>query len=149
LFDSSGKRTNFVSIQRDITERKRVAKELRRIGTNLHDGVGQELTGLLMIADTLSVALTRVPRPEAKIAEKIKAGLQRALNQVRALSRGMNPVDVDARGVMTALSEMSIQLQELTGIRCSFQCDQPVLLRDNKTATQLFRIAQEAAHHHQ
>lgn len=32
-------------------------EEQRRIGADLHDGVGQELTGLTMIADTLSIAL--------------------------------------------------------------------------------------------
>ena len=129
-------------LERHIVE---IAKEeRRRIGTDLHDGLGQELTGLSMIAASLVVSLSRDSRPEVKIAEMIKAGLQRSLSQVRTLSRGMNPVDIDAEGLMSSLSEMSTQLNELTGVQCTFQCDKPVPLRDNETATQLFRIAQEA-----
>jgi signal transduction histidine kinase len=102
------------------------SEERRRIGRDLHDVVGQELTGLSMIADSLAVSLSRDARFEAKIAKKIKAGLHRTLAQVRTLSRGINPVDIDAEGLMSALSEMSIQLNEMTGVRCSFQCDKPV-----------------------
>jgi PAS domain S-box-containing protein len=152
LKDSDDQLIGLLSTGQDMTERRELerhvveiaAEERRRIGTDLHDGVGQELTGLSMIAESLAISLSRASRPEVKIAEKIKTGLLRTLVQVRTLSRGLNPVDVDAEGLMSALSEMSSQLNQLTGIRCSFQCDQPVLLRDNETATQLFRIAQEA-----
>jgi PAS domain S-box-containing protein len=152
LTDSAGRLIGLLCTGQDVTQRLELerhivdsaSEERQRIGTDLHDGVGQELTGLSMIADSLAVALSRASRPEVKIAEKIKAGLQRTLTQVRTLSRGMNPVDIDAEGLMSALSGMSSQLNEIDGIRCSFRCDQPVLLCDNETATHLFRIAQEA-----
>ena len=57
---------------------------------------------------------------------------------------GMNPVEIDNEGLMSALAELAAQLNELAEIRCSFHCDAPVLLPDNETATQLYRIAQEA-----
>lgn len=47
------------------------SEEQRRIDTDLHDGVGQELTGLSMIAATLMIALSREAKPELKIAERI------------------------------------------------------------------------------
>jgi PAS domain S-box-containing protein len=152
LTDADGRLLGLLRSGQDVTQRRELesfivdiaSEERRRIGTDLHDGVGQELTGLMMIVDSLSVALKRASRPEVKIAEKLKAGLKRALAQVRTLSRSMNPVNIDAEGLMSALSEMSTQIEELTGIQCSFRYDQPVLLWDNETATQLFRIAQEA-----
>jgi signal transduction histidine kinase len=152
LNDSDGRLVGLLCTGQDVTERRELERhiveiageERRRIGTDLHDGVGQELTGLSMIAATLLILLERESRPEMKIAEKIKDGLQRTLAQVRTLSRGMNPVDIDSEGLMSALSEMSTQLSALVGVQCSFQCDEPVLIRDNETATQLFRIAQEA-----
>ncbi len=152
LNDSAGRLIGLLCTGQDITMRRELERhivettkeERRRIGTDLHDGLGQELTGLTMIAASLVVSLSRQSNPELKIAEKIKAGLQRALSQVRTLSRGMNPVDIDAEGLMSSLSEMSTQLNEMTGVQCTFQCDNPVPLRDNETATQLFRIAQEA-----
>lgn len=152
LTDSQGNLVGLLCTGQDVTQRLELeqhildiaSEERRRIGTDLHDGVGQELTGLSMVADSLAVALERESRPEFQLAEKIKRGLLRTLDQVRTLSRGMNPVDIDAQGLMSALSEMSMQLSELDGVECTFQCDDPVLLRDNETATQLFRIAQEA-----
>ncbi|TWU42444.1 PAS domain-containing sensor histidine kinase [Novipirellula artificiosorum] len=140
------------TLMSDITERRELEKQVldiaaeegRRIGNDLHDEIGQELTGLSMIADTLVTAMTRSAANELKIAEKIEAGIKRTLGQVRRLARGMNPVDVDAEGLMSALSEMCNRLQELYAVQCSFECVQPVRLRDNQVATQMYRIAQEA-----
>lgn len=152
LTDCCGRLIGLLCTGQDVTQRRELERhivdianeERRRIGTDLHDGVGQELTGLSMFADSLAIALTRASRPEAKIAKKIKCGLQQALADVRTLSRGMNPVDIDAEGLMSALSELSGQIDDIPEIKCSFRCDKPVLLRDNETATQLYRIAQEA-----
>jgi PAS domain S-box-containing protein len=152
LTDSEGRLIGLLCTGQDVTERRELERhivdvsneERWRIGTDLHDSVGQELTGLAMSTDALLVSLSRESRPETKIAEKIKEGLARALTQVRTLSRGMNPVDIDGEGLMSALSELVHQLNELPGIRSTFRCDQPVLLPDNEVATQLYRIAQEA-----
>jgi len=152
LTDSEGRLIGLLCTGQDVTERRELERhivdvsnaERWRIGTDMHDSVGQELTGLAMSTDALLVSLSRESRPETKIAEKIKEGLTRALTQVRTLSRGMNPVDIDGEGLMSALSELVHQLNELPGIRSTFRCDQPVLLPDNEVATQLYRIAQEA-----
>ncbi|MEZ6076861.1 MAG: PAS domain-containing sensor histidine kinase [Pirellulaceae bacterium] len=152
LTDSDGQLVGLLCSGQDVTERLDMerhildvaSEEQRRIGTDLHDGVGQELTGLSMIADTLMIALSREDKPELQIAERIREGLQRALAQIRALSRGLNPVDVDSAGLMSSLAEMTARLSQLYGVTCEFRCEQSVLLADNQTATQLYRIAQEA-----
>lgn len=150
--DDTGRVRGVYAMETDITERRMLEKQIldasseeaRRIGNDLHDGIGQELTGLAMVADTLVTALARKSMPEVEIAEKMQAGVQRSLGQVRSLARGMNPVNVDAQGLMSALSEMSQRMNELYGVECEFRCERPVLLRDNQAATQLYRIAQEA-----
>lgn len=152
LTDGNGQLVGLLCSGQDVTERldmerhllDAASEEQRRIGTDLHDGVGQELTGLSMIADSLMIALSQEAKPELKIAERIRVGLQRALAQVRALSRGLNPVDVDSAGLMSSLSEMIACLSQLYGVTCKFQCERSVLLADNQTAMQLYRIAQEA-----
>ncbi len=93
--DSGGRLIGLLCTGQDVTERRELerhllevtAEERRRIGCDLHDGVGQELTGIAMIADSLVIALGRQSRPETTIAEKIKSGIHRALSQIRALSR--------------------------------------------------------------
>jgi signal transduction histidine kinase len=66
------------------------------------------------------------------------------LRKVRALSRGLIPVEVDARGLMSALADLAARASELGGPVCEFQCERPAPVEDNRTATQLYRIAQEA-----
>jgi PAS domain S-box-containing protein len=134
----------------DITVRKDLEREIleiaaaeeRRIGQDLHDGMGQELTGLSLMAQNL--VDTHNSFPGAEIAAKIAEGLQRALKQVRSLSKGLIPVEVDAEGLMAALEDLATRINELKGITCTFECAAPVLIENNSKATHLYRIAQEA-----
>ncbi len=140
------------ALRQEITERKRLeaevvnvaATEQRRIGQELHDGTGQELTGLCMLSDNLADVLGDQSPPDAHLAHRIAEGLRQALGQVRALSRGLIPVEVDAEGLMAALTELTARISDLHGLKCVFECAEPVPVEDNNTATQLYRIAQEA-----
>jgi PAS domain S-box-containing protein len=150
--DANGEPSQVLGTAQDVTERKRLeqevldiaAEEQRRIGQELHDGTGQELTGLCMLADNLAELLREEERKEEVLARRIARGLRDALGQVRALSRGLVPVEVDAEGLMSSLSELTHRISELHGIPCVFECAEPVPLEDNFSATQMFRIAQEA-----
>jgi len=136
----------------DHTQRRELEKEIlnisaaehRRIGQDLHDGVGQELTGLSLVAQSLVIKLTEQGFPEVQIAQKMDAGIQRALADVRALARGLNPIDVDASGLSSALQEMTERLCQLYDVDCRFECHASIQLSDNQVAGQLYRIAQEA-----
>src|SRR5258708_4817345 len=75
------------SLQREVLEI--AAREQQRLGQDLHDGTGQELMGLCLVAETLAEALAEQSSPEAELAAKLARGLQRALGQVRALARGL------------------------------------------------------------
>lgn len=119
-------------------------REQRRIGQDLHDGVGQELTGLGYLAKNLHRKLMLLNLPEAGTAAAILRTVRKTLRQVRYLAKGLNPVEVEANGLMAALDDLAMSTEQLFGISCRFQCEQPVLLENNNTATQLFRIAQEA-----
>lgn len=150
--DLTGSPAQILGSAEDITARKRLEQEVleiaaleqRRIGQELHDGTGQELTGLCMLADSLADSLKDVSADEAQNARRIAQGLRQALGQVRLLSRGLIPVEVDAEGLMAALTELTNRISELHAVRCTFDYAEPVLVEDNNTATQLYRIAQEA-----
>ncbi len=150
--DAEGNPSQILGTIQDITERKRLEQEVvdvavaeqRRIGQELHDGTGQELTGLCMLADNLADALRESSPQDAQLARRIAQGLRQALSQVRALSRGLIPVEVDAEGLMAALTELTTRISDLHSLNCVFECANPVPVEDNYTATQLYRIAQEA-----
>jgi two-component system CheB/CheR fusion protein len=141
----------FTGILRDITRRKELEREVleiaaleqRRIGQELHDSVGQELTGLGLLADALAQRLAK-SFTEAQMATRVVAGLERVHQQVRFLSRGLVPVDVDPEGLRAALEELANRTSDLSGITCMFESVGPVQVTDAATASHLYRIAQEA-----
>jgi len=117
------------------------AREQQRIGEELHDGLGQQLTGLSLLAQSL---LNKATRPEHELASQIASGLQEALAQVRALSRGMIPIQIYADGFMISLQEITETIQQQSNIPIKLQIDDVVLLFDDATATHLYRIVQES-----
>jgi len=152
LRDEDGRLRGYSIVLRDVTRHKELEKEVleiatseqRRIGQDLHDGTGQELTGLSLMAESLVESLRESGAREGALAVRIATGLKRALGQVRALSRGLVPVEVDAEGLMAALVELTDRVSEASGLCCRFECREPVRIEDTQTATHLYRIAQEA-----
>jgi len=147
-----GGKAHLAGVFRDVTDRKELETEIaeptdrerRAIGQDLHDGLGQELTGLGYLAASLHRALESQASPEADIANRLATGIQHALDRALAIARGLVPVEIDAGGLMAALEELAAGTQRLLGIPCWFQCNRHIPVEDNHTATQLFRIAQEA-----
>ena len=140
------------TVVRDVTESRNLQEALlhvteqeqRRIGQEFHDVTGQELTGLGYLARSLAEALKDTHSPEAGVAVRIADGIERALGQARTLTKGLIPVEVSAEGLMAALTDLTDNIHELGELECTFECPKPVLVADNRTATHLFRIAQES-----
>jgi signal transduction histidine kinase len=137
---------------RDITERKRLentileisAREQRRIGQDLHDGLGQHLTGIAFMSKVQEQKLVDKDLPEAKDAAKIVNLVNEAIHKTRELARGLLPVVSDAQGLMSALQQWAGEVEDLFAVNCRFQCLTPVLIHDDAVATHLYYIAREA-----
>ena len=137
---------------RDISERKRLEKtvleiserEQRRIGQDLHDGLGQHLTGIAFMAKVQEQRLSEKQVPEAAEAAKIVQLVNDAILKTRELARGLLPVVSDAHGLMSALQLHAAEVEDLFGVGCRFQCEEPVLIHNAPMATHLYHIAQEA-----
>jgi PAS domain S-box-containing protein len=142
----------FIGILRDLSPRKELerqvaevaAQEQRRIAQELHDGVGQELTGLGLLAETLARKLRKSPTAEDHLAAKLVLGLERVRQQVRELCRGPILAELDAEGLCVALEELAARTSEQSDIACHFDCPEPVSVADPLMARHLYRIAQEA-----
>ena len=154
LKDAQGRPVAIAKTKRDITERKKLEREVveiasqeqRRIGQDLHDSVGQDLTALNIMADDLAEILRTDPAIGAKLIEQMAQGLRRSQRELRAVLRGLLPVAVDSEGLMAALSDLADRTQQEGKTTCKFACPKPVAVADNHTATHLYLIAQEAVH---
>jgi two-component system CheB/CheR fusion protein len=146
----------FVGIARDLSAQRALEREVisastaeqERIGQELHDGLGQRLTGLSMIVETLRQGLKRQRLPEAAMAGEILEQLQEAMRETRAIARGLIPIPVTEQGLSDALGKLAEDTQAATGISCRFTegASDSAAVKDRAVAMQLYRIAQEMVH---
>lgn len=147
-----GTLANIIATGIDITERKRLekavlevtAEEQRRIGQDLHDGLGQHLTGIAFMSKAQEQKLTEKGLSEAAEATRIVGLVNEAINKTRELAHGLLPVVSDPHGLMSALKKWALEAKDLFGISLRFYCEHPVLIDDASISTHLYRIAQEA-----
>jgi signal transduction histidine kinase len=115
-----------------------------RIGAELHDGLGQQLTAIELMCQSLKEDLgSKQPRLEKQVAQ-LGGFLREAIAQTRSLSRGLSPVNLNSDGLAEALSELARRTTEYGGVKCALVCPRPVLIKDVTVTLHLFRIAQEA-----
>jgi two-component system, LuxR family, sensor kinase FixL len=142
----------FTTIIRDISERKRLQKEIleisgreqQRIGQDLHDDLCQQLTAITILSEILEKKLSAKALTEAADASEIHELIAKAIVQTRLLAKGLLPVEVTADGLMSALEDMAAKTEKLTHVSCRTEGGIPVLIRDGTVAVHLYRIAQEA-----
>lgn len=128
------------SLEREVVEA--ASSEQRRIGQDLHDTLGQELTGLNLMAQTLRAN----PEIGVPLIERISHGLRECQHRLRSIMRGLLPVSVDHEGLMAALSDLADRTGRENCVECQFECPAAVSIKNNLVATHLYLIAQEAVH---
>jgi PAS domain S-box-containing protein len=140
------------TLRSEMIERKRLEKsildisekEKGRIAQDLHDGLGQHLTGVAFLSKVLERKLIEKSVPDACDAGKIARLVNEAINQTRELAKGLLPVPSGSKGLTSALQHLATEVEELFHISCHFKVDEEVSIRDIDVATHLYRIAQEA-----
>ena len=118
---------------RDLTDRRTLEREILdisererlRIGYDLHDGLGQELSGTAMLSVALAQRLANVDSaPSATAAaadaEQIADLIHESIQHTRELARGLCPLDMDEEGLPAAIRQLAERVARLPGIRC--QC---------------------------
>lgn len=139
-------------LRREVTTRKRLEKQIveiadrekQRIGNDLHDGIGQQLTGVAFLSKLLEQKLTNKSLKEAADAAQIHSLVNTALSQTRELARGLHVVELAAGGLESALQEFRDQIENLFNLNCQLRYDKSLNITDPAVATHVFRIAQEA-----
>ena len=152
LIKQNGQQAEVEGIGRDITERKRLERELleisnreqRRIGHDLHDGVCQQLVGISYLTESLADRLQEKGAEESSVAERIGYLLNNALMQTRGVARGLFPVRLEENGLVSALEELCANANQLFEVQCRFSSENGPEWVENGIALHLYYIAQEA-----
>jgi signal transduction histidine kinase len=152
VLNPAGQSTHWVVIQRDLTQIKRLEKEIleisereqQRIGQDLHDGLGQQLTAIELMCESLRSDLAAIQPDLERQATQICRFLREAVAQTRSLAHGLAPFKVETEGLETALKELAQSTAALGRVKCSLRCISPVVVPGRETAGHLYRIAQEA-----
>ncbi len=141
-----------IAVVRDVTDRETLEKEVvessnrvqTRIGQDIHDGLGQHLTGITFLSRALEKNLAAKNLPEAAEAAEISKLVIEALSQTRNLARGLFPVDVESSHLCQSFRELTHTAEQLFSISCSVECDPNLTVNNKHASTHLFRLAQEA-----
>jgi PAS domain S-box-containing protein len=147
-----GVRTHWALILNDVTENKRLERELldisdreqSRIGHDLHDNLGQQLTALELFTQALIADLRKQAPKLLASASEISRQLQKLIRDVRTTAHMLSPVSLESDGLQNALRELCDGTNVLANVRCQFTCDPHLQIANRTVATQFYRIAQEA-----
>jgi PAS domain S-box-containing protein len=146
-------RTHLLLVLQDVSERKllesaileAVNREQYRIGNDLHDGLGQELTGIALMLRCLAGRLAIEHRNAVPDVESITRLVSNAVESTRSLARGLSPVNLERGGLRDALAGLAMHARSVYGIKALFTNRLPTSMTlDDEMANHLYRIAQEA-----
>lgn len=135
-----------------IAERQRLEHELleitenerRRIGLDLHDDLGQQLSGLALMTKGLERKLARRKAGEAEDAARIHQLVQQTINLTRSLARDFATLDLEADDLPAALDRLAAHAAWVFKISCQLEQCGPLPALGAGIARQLYKIAQEA-----
>lgn len=119
--------------------------EQQRMARELHDEIGQSLSGINLLFRSHTRKLRQHGFEDASKTAMISDSIQNILDSFRRILSGLDPVDVDTQGLGVALQHLCDDIQARTDeFICLFDCEDGLSVADNKVATNLYRIAQEA-----
>jgi signal transduction histidine kinase len=118
--------------------------EQRRMGSELHNGLCQQLTAALLECSALEKDLTARKASESQSARRLRRLLEAGLGEAYDAARGLCPVDMDPKSLAPALERLGRQTQKDSDLICEIRVEEGRSGLTSVAALNLYRIAQEA-----
>jgi len=142
----------YEALERAAREHRRLEEEIarvseeerRRLGSELHDGLCQQLTAALLQCVAIENQQPAEPRSAASPLGALRRLLEDSIGVAYDVARGLCPLDVGPDSLETALECLARRTRESSGVACDFHDGINIRIGDRQTALHLYRIAQEA-----
>jgi len=143
-----------IALEFEIAERRRIEaglaevtqREESRLANDLHDGLGQMLTGIAFKAHLLRTLLEKSDPRHSKLAAEVVELANESIKQARDIAHGVAPVALGGAGLAHSLEQLGAQVEQLMGARCTVKVPEKTLKMPLRTSIELYRISQEAMH---
>jgi PAS domain S-box-containing protein len=143
---------HIISVFADVTQQRRLEREIldigererQKIGQDLHDDLQQHLIGIEALALLLENRLDQKSEPNAGRAREMVGLIREAITKTRTIARGLSPVYIDEGALFTAIRDLAKQVESRFGVSFRLDVSKTVQVKDNAVAVHIFRIIQEA-----
>lgn len=140
-----------VATIREMTEQKALQKEVmdvvsyeqEKIGIELHDSLGQKLTGISLLAGNLKQRLSKDDDALVRGIDEIISQLRLSIGDIRNICHGLAPLSIMQEGLPYALKSL-LETAKSAGHEVKFSVSDGFSVEDRAIAIQYYRIIQEA-----
>ena len=155
LYGGGGEPLGVLAVVTDVTEQRRAVlqaavlekavEERQAIGRNLHDGIGQQMTGVRMLIEKVRRQVRRGEEPSMAALDEIAGVVAAASTEVRRMISGLTPERITPEELPVALGQVASNVQTFYGVAAESDCDREVTGLCEEAANHFLAIAQEAA----
>lgn len=144
---------HWLAVLNDVTERKQLEREIieianreqQRIGSDLHDGLGQDLTGIALMLKGVAAQLRKESSAARHDVEEVIGLVNNAIENTRTLARGLSPLGSGRGSLKEVIETLAARISERFGVQveCDLDFEEPIPLSET-AAAHVYRIVQEA-----
>jgi PAS domain S-box-containing protein len=150
--DDNGSINKMAIFSRDITETRRLQKEImeiselerKRFGQAMHDSLGQKLTGLAFLAESLHQTMKNKSYPEQASMEEIVTMAMESVTHARNISKDLWTMRLESHDAVQVIEDVADETRSFYKIQCSLHTALTEPVDNNVVATNFYFIAKES-----
>jgi PAS domain S-box-containing protein len=151
LFDKQNKMKGIIEVIRDVTGRKNLEREVieisekerYHIARELHDDLGQNLLAIDVISKLVHQKLDKAAE-ESNLLSDVIGIIDKSIELNRNIAKGLSPHNISAINFSSMINSLLDSFEKVFKIKCEFILDEKAIFKDDNTASQVYKITQEA-----